>query len=291
MRLRILLVCCAVLALTVGVATATGGGTPSIAFTPGSNDFGTIDMNTTTSQTFVLNNTGVSPARSLVVGFGAGSSSAFSKTADTCTATSLGSKKQCSVTVQYAPTTAGSTDTATLTVSSKKPVAVATATLSGKSTAAPSCAAGSENFSGDAVGSQPTVFSGGTIDTAYGNFGRVFIQSYDWFGTFAGGTHVLYSGQVNSFQLTFTNAVGSVQLDAEAGVYFAATNITLTAYDASNNVVDTDSLADAAGTPAAPVVTPSVSSTSNNIKYFTIATDDPNTGGLGFSNIAWGCAA
>ncbi len=41
----------------------------------------------------------------------------------------------------------------------------------------PPCTAGSENFSEDAVGSRPTTFSGGTIDTAYsdnGYSGRCF---------------------------------------------------------------------------------------------------------------------
>ena len=131
MKMRILLACCAALALTVGVAAALGGGAPSIAFTPGSKDFGTIDKNTTASQTFVLKNTGGSGTGALTVSLTG--SSAFSKTTDGCTATALGPKKQCSVTVKYAPTTDASSDTGTLTASSKKPVAVATATLTGKS--------------------------------------------------------------------------------------------------------------------------------------------------------------
>ena len=38
----------------------------------------------------------------------------------------------------------------------------------------PTCTAGSENFSGDDPGSQPTTFAGGTIDTGYGDAGGVF---------------------------------------------------------------------------------------------------------------------
>jgi hypothetical protein len=147
--------------------------------------------------------------------------------------------------------------------------------------------AGSENFSGDAEFSQPTTFSGGTIDTAYGSGGGVLVQGSSWGGAYAAGTHVLFTGfSVNSFQLTFTNAVGCLQLDAESNFFGATTNVTLTAYDASNAVVGTNSASQPGGSQV--VSTLSVSSTSNNIKYFTIATDDPNQAGVGFSNIAWG---
>jgi hypothetical protein len=33
----------------------------------------------------------------------------------------------------------------------------------------------------------------------------------------------------------------------------------------------------------------SISSATNNIKYFTIATDEPLNSGVGFSNIVWTC--
>jgi hypothetical protein len=58
-------------------------------------------------------------------------SSAFTKTADGCAATSLGPGKSCSVTVQYAPSAAGASDSATLAASSKKPAASASLTLTG----------------------------------------------------------------------------------------------------------------------------------------------------------------
>jgi hypothetical protein len=60
-------------------------------------------------------------------------SSAFSITGDTCSATSLGPKKSCTVTIQYAPTTAAENDTATLTAASNKPTARAAETLAGSS--------------------------------------------------------------------------------------------------------------------------------------------------------------
>jgi hypothetical protein len=106
------------------------GGAPSIALTPSAHDYGTIDPNTTASQTFVLKNTGGSATGALTVKL-TGSSS-FARTSDSCTGTALGPKKQCSVTVRYAPTTAGSSDSGTLTVSAKKPSAGASAALIGK---------------------------------------------------------------------------------------------------------------------------------------------------------------
>jgi hypothetical protein len=145
------------------------------------------------------------------------------------------------------------------------------------------CVAGSDNFSDDAVGAQPNTFSGGTIDTAYGSGGGIYEEDFNWDGGFAGGTHLVFSGvPVNSFQLTFTNAVGSVTLEAQSET-FDPTTETLTAFDASDNVVDTDSAVD----PFNSTNTLTVTSASDNIKYFTIATDGGS--GVGFSNIVWTC--
>jgi hypothetical protein len=139
----------------------------------------------------------------------------------------------------------------------------------------PACTAGSENFSEDAFGSQPTTFSGGTIDSAYGFNGKVLNPT-------------LFSGAgVNLFRLTFTNAVGSVQVDAtsSSGGPTNPNTVTLTAYDASNNVVGT---ASAAGNLGA-LQTLSVPSGTNNIKSFTVETNDPFVGGVLFTNIVWAC--
>lgn len=149
----------------------------------------------------------------------------------------------------------------------------------------PTCAAGRENFSEDAVASRPTVFAGGTIDTAYGPVGGVFGPV----GGFTGNS--LYSGGlVKSFRLTFTNPVNSVQLDAMSNAVDAlTTNLTLTGYDASGQMVNTDTVVEPIGSDTL-VVPLSIGSSSNNIKYFTIATNDSHTdGGVLLSDIAWAC--
>lgn len=148
------------------------------------------------------------------------------------------------------------------------------------------CTAGSENFSEDADGSQPTTFSGGTIDSAgYADLGGIYIEDTDWFGFFAPGTHILFGGFTTTpVQLSFTQAVDSVQLQAQSNDYGDALTVTLTGYDASNNVVDSDSQTVSSAAP-----TLNISSTTNSIKYFTVATSDPFGNGVGFSNINWGC--
>jgi hypothetical protein len=151
------------------------------------------------------------------------------------------------------------------------------------------CTTGSEDFSEDAEFSQPTTFSGGTIDTAYGNdngdAGGVRVDPSSWFGWYPDGTHVLFTGDgTPTFQLTFTKAVGSVQLDPQQDFSEA---VTLTAYDAANNQVGTDTNNDTSGPN-----TLTVTSTSNNIKYFTVSSGQPPHqfgDGVGFTNIVWGC--
>jgi Abnormal spindle-like microcephaly-assoc'd, ASPM-SPD-2-Hydin len=126
------LICLGLLVPTAGQAA----GLPPIAFSPSSYDYGTIDAGTTASKTFTLTNSGGSATGALTVSLTG--SAAFSVTADTCTATSLGPRKSCTVTVEYAPTTAGASDTATLSASGNKRGATATASLTGASTAATS---------------------------------------------------------------------------------------------------------------------------------------------------------
>ena len=120
------------LAAALLVPTALAGGAASIAFGSSSYEYGTIDAGTTVSHTYVLTNSGSAATGALSVTLSG--SSAFAKTADTCTDASLGPKKSCSVTVQYAPTAAGATSTGTLKAASKKPLAVATVSLTGAST-------------------------------------------------------------------------------------------------------------------------------------------------------------
>ncbi len=163
---------------------------------------------------------------------------------------------------------------------------------------------GSENFAGDDASSQPTLFSGGTIDhaayasgasTPNGGAGGSILVSGPYFNAFTtgDGTHFLFTGWgVNSAKLTFANPVTSVQVEAMSNKTDIATHLTLTGYDASGNPVPG---AIATGLDAGyNSVTLKITSPSANIKYFTIATDDPLTNpqgtvgyGLGFSNISW----
>lgn len=150
---------------------------------------------------------------------------------------------------------------------------------------------GSEDFSEFPEFSTPTTFSGGTIDDPYGPAGGVVVQGSFLDGGFAPGAHVLFSGlNSDSFQLSFTHPTGSVRLDAQDGDKLNITTITLTAYDASNTVVGTAQATDVFNT----VNTLSVTSPTNNIKYFTVQTNDaiffqfPN--GVQFTNIVWHCA-
>jgi hypothetical protein len=132
---------------------------------------------------------------------------------------------------------------------------------------------GKEDFSEFPEFSQPTTFSGGTIDDPYGPAGGVVVQGSFLNGGFADGAHVLFSGlTLSSFRLSFTNPVGSVQLDAQDALTGTATTITLTAYDASNSVVGSDQAID----PDNSVNTLSVTSATNNVKSFTVETNDPN---------------
>jgi hypothetical protein len=109
------------------VPAALGGGAPSIAFDRQIKGIGPIASGTTASQTFTLTNTGGSATGALNVSISGPSD--LTKTADSCTATSLGPNKSCVVTMLYSPTRTGAIDQVTLNASSKKPAAVATALL------------------------------------------------------------------------------------------------------------------------------------------------------------------
>jgi outer membrane protein assembly factor BamB len=131
-----------VVAIVVGVAlgavallvpaSGQAGRAPALAWSPttstGTFDYGAVDVGQTASQTFTLTNSGGSASAALTVALSG--SAAFTKTADTCAATSLGPKKTCTVSVQYAPTVGGS-DQATLTAAGNKPAASASLALTG----------------------------------------------------------------------------------------------------------------------------------------------------------------
>jgi hypothetical protein len=124
-------------ALTVAaivlLAPAGQAATPALSWMPSTNgayDYGAVNVGQTLSQTFTLTNSG-SAARLTITLSG---SSTFTKTLDSCTGTTLGPKKSCTVTVQYAPTSSISAN-ATLSATSNKPGAIGgILTLSGNGT-------------------------------------------------------------------------------------------------------------------------------------------------------------
>ena len=117
-----------VVALAISATTAFGVNEPSMAFNPSSWDYGVVAPNTTASQTFLLTNRkGATGA--LTVGLSG--SSTFSITADSCSGTKLAANKSCSVTVRFAPTAAGTHETASILAISNKPLLNASVTLVG----------------------------------------------------------------------------------------------------------------------------------------------------------------
>ena len=102
---------------------------------PGTYNFGTLNAGQTLSQAFTLTNSGSGSTSALTVKLTG--SGAFSVTKDACTGVKLASKKSCSVTVQYAPTASGQTDSAILTATSSKPAATASLGLLGQTKASP----------------------------------------------------------------------------------------------------------------------------------------------------------
>jgi hypothetical protein len=157
---------------------------------------------------------------------------------------------------------------------------------------------GSENFSEDALGSQPKTFSGGTIDSPYGvspadatwfPAGGVLNQAGGYFDGLGYHSQFLFTGlQQNTAHLTFTNPAKSVQLLAESDKTGIDTQLTLTGYDASGNPVPgaTATATQTAGSNQGHTL--KITSATANIKSFTITTaDQGNNAGLGFTNILW----
>jgi hypothetical protein len=103
----------ATLAANTPVLTWSQGGKTLTSY-----DFGTVDGvgGQTATQTLTLTNSGKSATGTLAaVALTNTSGAAFSITSDGCSGLSLGPKKFCQVTVEYAPTTNGESDSATLT--------------------------------------------------------------------------------------------------------------------------------------------------------------------------------
>ncbi|MGD0247384.1 MAG: hypothetical protein ABSB59_44660 [Streptosporangiaceae bacterium] len=154
---RALVAASAAVALLVPAATASASasGTVVLSWAPttsaGTYNYGTLHAGQTVSKAFSLTNSGSTGTSALKITLS--SSSAFIKTADTCTGTSLGPKKTCSVTITYAPATSGQNDTATLTGTSNKPAATASLTLRGASAPKSSPAIATTPSPGGPVGS------------------------------------------------------------------------------------------------------------------------------------------
>ena len=99
-----------------------------LAFTPSRHDYGQVTAGQTAAQTFTLASTGGKASRALTVTLS--ESAAFTITADTCSGTSLGPGKSCTVTVRFAPAGTG-TAAATLTAANNKKAVLATDSLTG----------------------------------------------------------------------------------------------------------------------------------------------------------------
>ena len=113
------------LVLLAPAAVGAKSSAPSLAWSPttstGTFNYGTVTVGGTPSPAFTLKNSGGVGSSALAVSLTG--SSAFAITANACTAVSLGPAKTCGVTLQYSPSAAGASDTATLTATSKKPAA------------------------------------------------------------------------------------------------------------------------------------------------------------------------
>jgi hypothetical protein len=148
----------------------------------------------------------------------------------------------------------------------------------GFTVAAPTCIPGNENFSEDTFYTQPAAFSGGTLSGYKG--GGVepplpqvgFTDNYLWTG----------QDPVTDFTVTFTNPVKSLSLSYAEG-QGSGQIITITAYDAANNVVYSTSNAAVYATPL------SISSTTANIAYVKFTADSAVGTGVAFTDMNWGC--
>ena len=86
-------------AVAVPAAAAAATGPPVLTWAPASYSYGTLAAGQTTAKTFTLTNSGGSATSALKITLAG--PAAFTKTADTCTGTSLGPRKTCTVTLTY----------------------------------------------------------------------------------------------------------------------------------------------------------------------------------------------
>jgi hypothetical protein len=151
--------------LFVPVALA-GGGAAQLAFDPSAGTLGPIDSGQTTSQTFTLTNSGGRSAGTVTISLSG--SDTFSISDDSCTGNGLGPNRSCSVTVQYAPSADGATDTAALQADGEHGYQ-ATASLTGTSTSSlypdsqSVCESYGGTFSTDPSSNQVTLIPGFSV--------------------------------------------------------------------------------------------------------------------------------
>jgi hypothetical protein len=148
----------AIAAVAVGAATAAAASTgPVLSWAPataGVYSYGTPPGGQAVAETFTLTNSGGSASSALTVTLAG--SAAFTKTADTCTGTSLGPRKTCTVAVTYtAPQVPGQASQATLTATSNKSAGTANLALNGAAAKA-SPAITTTNSGGGPAGSTVT---------------------------------------------------------------------------------------------------------------------------------------
>ena len=106
--IRIFVAAAAVTGMLLAATAGQAGGAPSIDWAPstgGAFAYGLVGVGHTASQTFTLTNSGGSATAKLTITLSG--SGAYTITANDCPG-SLGPRKSCDVTVEYAPTTSGS---------------------------------------------------------------------------------------------------------------------------------------------------------------------------------------
>jgi hypothetical protein len=131
---------------------------------PGTYGYGTVKLGHAASQVFTLTNSGSGPSRRLKITLTG--SAAFSKMSGSCGGISLGPGTSCSVTVKYAPTSHGQTDTATLTaVSGTITASVALQGAAAKASPALTGSPGAGGTAGSATVTDTAKLSGGSSPT------------------------------------------------------------------------------------------------------------------------------
>lgn len=113
------------------VNLATAAGTPNLSVSPNPYDFGSRNLNTTTTQTFTIANTGTAPLS--VAQLSLSGAADFKVTTDNCSGTTVSPTANCTVLVSFTPTVEGA-QSATLTIPSNDPDSPATVSLTGTGT-------------------------------------------------------------------------------------------------------------------------------------------------------------